>query len=92
MGKIRLLVVAARVRADDLVEIFLDRADSRPVDCKGSELVVKGISWRGTQTTDTFSLRGLEQALERGAQECQIPVAGDFPAAHRLDNSATSAR
>jgi len=38
---------------------------------KGSDLVVKGASGRGTQTTDTFSLRGLAQALDRAAQECR---------------------
>jgi invasion protein IalB len=38
---------------------------------KGSDLVVKGVSGRGTQTTDTFSLKGLAQALDRAAQECR---------------------
>jgi invasion protein IalB len=38
---------------------------------KGSDLVVKGVSGRGTQTTDTFSLKGLGQALDRAAQECR---------------------
>jgi invasion protein IalB len=38
---------------------------------RGSEAVVKGVSGRGTQTTDTFSLRGLDQALNRVAQECR---------------------
>lgn len=38
---------------------------------KGSDLVVKGTSSRGTQTTDTYSLRGLSQALDRVAQECR---------------------
>jgi hypothetical protein len=38
---------------------------------KGSDMVVKGVSGRGTQTTDTFSLRGLAQALDRAAQECK---------------------
>lgn len=38
---------------------------------RGSELVVKGTSARGTQTTDNFSLKGIAQALERVAQECR---------------------
>jgi invasion protein IalB len=38
---------------------------------KGSDLVVKGVSGRGTQTTDRYSLRGLGQALDRVGQECR---------------------
>lgn len=38
---------------------------------KGAEVVVKGTSGRGTQTTDTFSLKGLSQALDRVGQECR---------------------
>jgi hypothetical protein len=38
---------------------------------KGADAVVKGVSGRGTQTTDTFSLKGLAQALDRVAQECR---------------------
>jgi hypothetical protein len=38
---------------------------------KGSDLVIKGVSGRGTESTDTFSLRGLAQALDRAAQECR---------------------
>ena len=38
---------------------------------RGSELVVKGTSGRGTQTTDNFLLKGLGQALDRVAQECR---------------------
>jgi len=37
---------------------------------KGSELVVKGKSSRGTETTDTYSLMGITNALERAAKEC----------------------
>ena len=37
----------------------------------GQSAVVKGVSSRGTQTVDTFSLRGLSQALDRVAQECK---------------------
>jgi len=38
---------------------------------KSGELVVKGTSARGTQTTDRYSLKGLGQALDRTAQECK---------------------
>jgi hypothetical protein len=34
-------------------------------------VVVKGESGRGTETTDTYSLKGLPEALDRMAQECQ---------------------
>ncbi len=46
--------------------------ESRLVDAmrKGSELVIKATTSRGTQTTDTFSLKGISQALDRVAQEC----------------------
>ena len=37
---------------------------------KGSEMVVKGKSSRGTETTDTYSLMGITNALERVAKEC----------------------
>ena len=37
----------------------------------GSDLVVKAQTSRGTQTTDTFSLKGAGQALDRVAQECK---------------------
>lgn len=38
---------------------------------KGSDLTVKGVSSRGTHTTDVFSLMGLSQALDRAEQECK---------------------
>lgn len=38
---------------------------------QGDSAVVKGESSRGTQTTDTYSLKGLSEALDRVAQECQ---------------------
>ena len=38
---------------------------------QGDTVVVKGESSRGTQTTDTYSLKGLAEALDRVAQECQ---------------------
>jgi hypothetical protein len=33
--------------------------------------VIKGVSAKGTQSTDTFSLKGASQALDRTAQECK---------------------
>ncbi|MBX6426290.1 MAG: hypothetical protein IRZ09_10275 [Variibacter sp.] len=38
---------------------------------KGSEMIVRGVSARGTRTTDKFSLKGISQALDRVAQECR---------------------
>jgi invasion protein IalB len=37
----------------------------------GQSAVVKGVSAKGTQSTDTFSLKGLAQALDRTGQECK---------------------
>jgi hypothetical protein len=33
--------------------------------------VVRGVSVKGTESTDTYTLRGIAQALERTAQECK---------------------
>ena len=38
---------------------------------KGADVVIKATTSRGTQTTDTFSLKGFSQALDRVAQECK---------------------
>jgi invasion protein IalB len=38
---------------------------------KSADVVVKGVSAKGTETTDTFSLKGLSQALDRLAQDCR---------------------
>lgn len=38
---------------------------------KSADLVVKGVSAKGTETTDTFSLKGLSQALDKIAHECR---------------------
>lgn len=38
---------------------------------KGADATVKGVSGRGTETTDTFALRGLAQALDKIAQSCR---------------------
>lgn len=38
---------------------------------RSPELIVKGVSGKGTQTTDRYSLKGLTQALDRVAQECR---------------------
>ena len=38
---------------------------------KAADVVVKGVSAKGTETTDTFSLKGLSQALDKLAQDCK---------------------
>jgi hypothetical protein len=37
----------------------------------GDNVVIKGVSAKGTQSTDTFPLKGVSQALDRAAQECK---------------------
>jgi invasion protein IalB len=38
---------------------------------KGADMVIKSESARGTKTTDTYSLKGIAQALDRVAEECK---------------------
>ncbi|WGR94751.1 invasion associated locus B family protein [Bradyrhizobium sp. ISRA443] len=38
---------------------------------KSGEATVKAVSAKGTETTDTFSLKGLSQALDRLAHDCR---------------------
>ena len=38
---------------------------------RSGDVVVKGTSAKGTETTDTFSLKGLSQALDKIAQDCK---------------------
>jgi invasion protein IalB len=47
--------------------------EERMVDAmrKAADATVKGISAKGTETTDIFSLKGLAQALDRLAQDCK---------------------
>ena len=47
--------------------------EERMVDAmrKAPDVVVKGVSAKGTETTDTFSLKVLAQALDRLAQDCK---------------------
>jgi hypothetical protein len=47
--------------------------EERLVDAmrKAADAVVKGVSAKGTETSDTFSLKGLAQALDRLAQDCR---------------------
>jgi invasion protein IalB len=47
--------------------------EERMVDAmrKGADATVKGVSAKGTETTDVFSLKGLSQALDRLAQDCK---------------------
>jgi invasion protein IalB len=37
----------------------------------GDSAVIKGVSAKGTQSTDSFSLKGVSQALDRTGQECK---------------------
>jgi len=47
--------------------------EERMVDAmrRSADVVVKGVSAKGTETTDTFSLKGLSQALDRISQDCR---------------------
>jgi hypothetical protein len=47
--------------------------ESQLVDAlrKSQDAVIKATSSKGTKTTDTFSLKGIAQALDRVAQECK---------------------
>jgi len=47
--------------------------EERMVDAmrKSADVIVKGVSAKGTETTDTFSLKGLSQALDKLAQDCK---------------------
>ncbi len=38
---------------------------------KASDVTIKGVSAKGTETVDVFSLKGLSQALDRIAQDCR---------------------
>lgn len=38
---------------------------------KGAEVVIKSVSTHGTKTTDTYSLKGIAQALDKVAEECK---------------------
>jgi invasion protein IalB len=47
--------------------------EERMVDAmrKAADVTIKGVSAKGTETTDVFSLKGLAQALDRLAQDCR---------------------
>jgi hypothetical protein len=47
--------------------------EARMVDAmrKSSDVLIKGVSVKGTETTDTFMTKGLSQALDRLAQDCK---------------------
>jgi invasion protein IalB len=47
--------------------------ESKMIDAmrKGADAVIKATTSRGTQTTDTFSLKGVTQAIDRASQECK---------------------
>ncbi len=66
---------------DDAYQLFADEDRAFVADAtdelklledmkKSSKLVVKATSSRGTETTDTYSLTGLGQALEAVATAC----------------------
>ena len=38
---------------------------------KAADVTIKGVSAKGTETIDVFSLKGLSQALDRVAQDCR---------------------
>jgi invasion protein IalB len=38
---------------------------------KGAELVLKSVSTHGTKTTDTYSLKGIAEAIDKAAEECK---------------------
>ena len=39
---------------------------------KGNKMIVKGVSWRDTRTTDTYSLKGFTKAYQKISQTCGI--------------------
>ena len=47
--------------------------EERMVDAmrKAADVTIKGVSSKGTETVDVFSLKGLSQALDRVAQDCR---------------------
>jgi hypothetical protein len=48
-----------------------DEANMLTAMRSGESAVVKGTSAKGTQSSDTFTLRGISQALDRIAQDCK---------------------
>jgi hypothetical protein len=38
---------------------------------KGTDMVVKSVSALGTKTIDTYTLKGIAQALDKAAEECK---------------------
>jgi hypothetical protein len=47
--------------------------EERMVDAmrRSADVIVKGVSAKGTETIDTFSMKGLAQALDKVAQDCR---------------------
>jgi len=47
--------------------------EERMVDAmrRSADVIVKGVSAKGTETTDTFSMKGLSQALDKIGQDCR---------------------
>jgi len=63
--------------------LFIDGEDAWALDSKtdkaivqamikGSKMVLKGTSARGTQTTDTFSLKGFTAAYKAASKACKL--------------------
>lgn len=52
----------------------LDSDDSELIKAmvRGNSMVIKGTSWRGTLTTDTFSLSGFTKAYRAMSQACNV--------------------
>jgi hypothetical protein len=66
-------VVFAMTTKDDNVWIKNPAEEQRLIDTmrRGKDLIIKGTSRRGNESTDRYSLAGLAQALDRVAQTCK---------------------
>ncbi|MBL6933575.1 MAG: invasion associated locus B family protein [Rhodospirillales bacterium] len=74
---------ATLIIGDKSFALFTDEGDGWARDAKtdeaiiqamikGSQMVVKGVSSRGTQTTDTFSLKGFTAAYKAASKACKV--------------------
>ena len=67
-----MLLSADEVKAVADQILARSRADACTISMRGGDTaVVKGLSAKGTQSTDTFALKGIAQALDRVGQECK---------------------
>ena len=53
------------------VRELLERSNRLGADPRNTNYAGGNTSAKGTETTDTFSLKGLSQALDRLAQDCK---------------------